>query len=80
MEQGKIDTMDIQAGMIELNAGRVIGREGSNHANAQWYLHTEDGKPYLFQRVVKASTGKVIESPAVFDWDDMSATNWKVIN
>lgn len=71
--------MNILEAKAALEANQLISREGSNHTDATYFLTNENGRAYLFQRTVSARYG-TIESPAVFDWDDMLATNWRIVN
>lgn len=67
--------MNIVEAKAALEANKYITREGSRNTNAAYFLSKEDGRRYLFIRTVSPRYGTT-ESPAVFDWDDLEATNW----
>lgn len=70
--------MNITEAMEALEARQHITREGSNYINTEYFLSDHDGKRYLFMRTNSPRFG-IAESPAVFDWDDMASTDWRVV-
>ena len=62
-----------------LKARHSIELPGSNVPTGQFFLKSMNGKQYLFQRVYLAVTGELVESPAIFEWDDIIATDWQVV-
>jgi hypothetical protein len=56
-----------------LKAHHSIERPGSNVPTGQFFLKSMNGKQYLFQRVYLAVTDELVESPAIFEWDDIIA-------
>jgi hypothetical protein len=61
-----------EAQVVLLNGGR-IKREGSRSQDAEFYLESHGTKQYLFERTSSRT------SPAAFDWDDITAPNWKAV-
>jgi hypothetical protein len=70
--------MNITEAQAALEAGQHITRDGMPLANSSFFLVESNGKKYLFTRTLSPRFG-VRESPTSFDWDDMTATNWRVV-
>lgn len=62
-----------------LEAGKHVSRKGANFKHSSFFLKLVGGKKYLFVQSVRPHSGEVVESPATFDWDDISATTWRVL-
>ena len=71
--------LDINGALNLLKAGHSIQRTGSNMMGTSYFLKNENGKEYLFVRQARLNSSEVIEEPTAFDWDDLTATTWQVV-
>jgi hypothetical protein len=71
--------LDISGALDLLKAGHSIQRPGSHMSGTSYFLKNDNGKKYLFVRQTRLNSPEVIEEPTAFDWDDLTETNWQVV-
>jgi hypothetical protein len=71
--------LDISGALNLLKAGHSIQRPGSNMTGTSYFLKNDNGKECLFVRQTRLNSSEVIEEPTAFDWDDLTATTWQVV-
>jgi hypothetical protein len=71
--------LDISAALNSLKAGQSIERPGSNMRGTSYFVKNENGRDTLFVRQTRTNSPEVIEEPTAFDWDDLTATTWQVV-
>ena len=57
--------------------GLSVTRNDSNERSAEYFLESTNGKRRMFTRTHR--NGVTLINPAIFDWDDIVATDWKVV-
>jgi hypothetical protein len=77
-DEREVVMVDFVTAIELLKAHHCIERLGSNVPTGQFFLKSMNGKQYLFQRVYLAVIDELVESPAIFEWDDIIATDWQV--
>jgi hypothetical protein len=71
--------LDISGALNLLKAGHSIQRPGLNMEGTSYFLKTENGTECLFVRQTRLNSSEVIEEPTAFDWDDLTATTWQMV-
>lgn len=71
--------LDISGALNLLKAGHSIQRPGSNMTGTSYFLKNDNGRDCLFVRQTRLNSSEVIEEPTAFDWDDLTATTWQVV-
>jgi hypothetical protein len=71
--------LDISGALNSLKAGHSIERPGSNMRGTSYFVKNENGRDTLFVRQTRTNSSEVIEEPTAFDWDDLIATTWQVV-
>lgn len=71
--------LDIIGALNSLKAGHSIERTGSNMKGTSYFLKNENGRHHLYVRQTRLNSSEAIEEPTAFDWDDLTATTWQVV-
>lgn len=65
--------------LLALSEGKNVQRIHKNNRKEVFFLKTDRKRKFLFKRTFRILTGDPIESPAMFDWDDLTALDYEVI-
>jgi hypothetical protein len=69
----------MQGVLLALSEGKSVQRVHNNNRKEIFFLKTDRKRQFLFKRTFRVLSGEPIESPAMFDWDDLKATNYEVV-
>ena len=71
--------LDFTDALNLLKSGHTIQRPDSHLSSTSYFVKYEDGKQYLFVRQTRLNSPDVVEERTTFDWDDLTATTWEVV-